>query len=134
VRELIFTSPEDAFLRDENGEAIFYRLHANDPRMPMHFECSVSEQALDRSDSPDDPPGPDKSEWAPYVGRYVIVQWGKPAIDVRITRRNGYLYLNGTRLVVEQEAGLFFTADGEIVDFRANPPVWKSLRLIRSEG
>jgi hypothetical protein len=40
-------------------------------------------------------------------------------------RQNGYLYLNGVRLVDEFEPGLFFTSDGEAVDFRSNRPTWR---------
>jgi hypothetical protein len=48
-----------------------------------------------------------------------------------VRRRNGYLYLNDTRLIAEHEPGLFFTTDGEAVDFRHDPPTWRSVRMQR---
>ncbi len=50
-------------------------------------------------------------------------------MDVSVERRRGFLYLNGVRLIIETEPGLFFTSDGEAVDFRASVPTWRSLLL-----
>jgi hypothetical protein len=51
---------------------------------------------------------------------------------VLIERRNGYLFINGVKLVVEREPGLFFTSDGEAVDFRTAVPTWRNLILRRA--
>lgn len=48
-----------------------------------------------------------------------------------VHRKNGYLYLDQVRLIAEPEAGLFFTADGEAVDFRGSEPTWRNIRLQR---
>lgn len=99
---------------------------------PAHLECFVGEISLDYNDGPHDPAGPDKPTWAPFEGPYRIYQWGKPADTVTVRRRNGWLYLNDIRLVVELEPGLFFTSDGEAVDFRHAPPTWRNLSLQRA--
>jgi hypothetical protein len=41
------------------------------------------------------------------------------------------LFINSVRLVIEHEPGLFFTSDGEVVDFRSSVPTWRNLRLRR---
>jgi hypothetical protein len=61
----------------------------------------------------------------------VIDQWGVPSLDITIERLNGYLTLNGTRLILETDRGLLFTAAGEVVDFRRGEATWKNLRLVR---
>lgn len=125
------TSPDDLFIADDEGEAVAYRYHPETSALPAHLECASGEDSLDYNGGPDDPAGPDRPEWSRYLGRYRIDQWGKPSMDVAIERRRGYLYLNGIRLVVETEPGLFFTSDGEAVDFRASPPTWRNLLLRR---
>ncbi len=63
---------------------------------------------------------------------YEIYVWGKPSQQVKIHVKNGYLYLDETRLIVEFKPGLFFTSDGEAVDFRNTPPTWRNIRLIQA--
>ena len=45
-----------------------------------------------------------------------------------MTLRNGYLYYDGRRCV-EHEPGLFFSNDGEAIDFRSDPPTAANLKL-----
>lgn len=97
-----------------------------------HIETAFSFGHLDYNDGPNDVPGPNKKEWNAFVGRYWVYYWGKPAYDVIVHRQNGYLYLNGIRLVDEVEPGLFFASDGEAVDFRTDRPTWRSVPLRRS--
>lgn len=126
---LEMTSPEDLFIVGGDGEVVTYRHRPATAALPAHLECSNGEDSLDYNDGPHDAAGPDRPEWDRYTGRYRIDQWGQPSIDVAIERRRGHLYLNGIRLVVETEPGLFFTSDGEAVDFRASPPTWRNLLL-----
>ena len=98
---------------------------------PAHFECSVGEDSLDYNDGAQDPPGPDSPTWAPFLGQYAVYQWNQPSGSVTIHRKNGYLYLDDIRLFVELEPGLFFTPDGEAVDFRHAVPTWRNIRLQR---
>jgi hypothetical protein len=37
-------------------------------------------------------------------------------------------------LIVELEPGLFFTSDGEAVDFRHSEPTWRNIQLWRVTG
>lgn len=126
---LRMTSPDDLFTVGADGNVTAYRLIPGTDALPAHLECSDGEASLDRNDGPDDPPGPDRPEWERHLGRYRIEQWGRPALDVVVERRNGYLYIDGIRLVVETEPGLMFTCDGEAVDFRSPTPTWRNLLL-----
>ena len=129
---LQFLSPTVAFTAAPDGSAVVYDYHAARPNEPAHLECFVGEISLDYNDGPRDAAGPDKPSWAPFQGEYHIDQWGKPAEQVTVHRRNGWLYLNQIRLIVELEPGLFFTSDGEVVDFRPAVPTWRNLRLQRT--
>lgn len=85
------------------------------------------------NDSPHDPPGPEKSHWQEYLGDYAVYWETELTETVSVTTRNGYLYL-GERRCHEYARGLFFTNDGQAVDFRSKPPTWANLRLERREG
>ena len=128
---LHFLSPDQAFVVDAEGETVGYRCVASGPDLPAHLECTLGERSLDLDDGPLLPLGPSPGDTSSYLGRYHVDQWGKPALEVVITERHGYLYLNETRLSTEIEPHLFSTVDGETIDFREHTPVWKSLRLIR---
>jgi len=128
---LQFTSPTDAFFRNEEHDIAHYRFYPATDKAPLHVECSETEKDLDWNGRHDDPPGPNKLEWRRYLGKYVIYQWGVRALDVTIDLQDGYLCLNDTRLIREFYPGLFFTSDGEAVDFRGREATWKNVRLVR---
>jgi CubicO group peptidase (beta-lactamase class C family) len=128
---LQFTSPTDAFLVDEDREIVLYRFYPATDKAPLHVECSETEKGLDWNGRPGEPPGPNKPGWQNYIGKYFIYQWGIRALNVTIELQNGYLCLNDTKLVEEMSPGLFFTSDGEVVDFRRREATWKNLRLVR---
>ena len=128
---LQFTSPTDAFLVNADHEILRYRFYPATVKAPLHVECSETERGLDWNSRPDDPSGPNKPEWRSYLGKYVIYQWGVRSLNVTIDLQNGYLCLNDTRLIQEVSPGLFFTSDGEAVDFRDKQATWKNLRLAR---
>jgi hypothetical protein len=127
-----FISPSELCIAGPDGSAVTYQYSAASALAPAHLECWVGENSLDRNEGAHDPPGPDKPEWSRYLGTYRIHRWGKPAESVIVQRKSGYLYLNEIRLITELEPGLFFTSDGEAVDFRRGEPVWKSIRLHRA--
>ena len=131
VRPLHFESPEDLFIVDADGETVTYRYFRGSPGEPAHLECSIGENALDYNDGPADPKGPDLPAWEAYIGRYEIDLWGRPSESVAVYRKNGYLYVNERRLILETEPGLFFTADGEAVDLKSPMPTWRNIRLRR---
>jgi CubicO group peptidase (beta-lactamase class C family) len=130
-RPIQFTSPDALYVAASNGGAVTYRYFPASALEPAHLECSVGEQSLDYNEGAQDMAGPDKPAWDRYVGSYRIHRWGKPADEVTVHRKNGYLYLDHFRLITEPEPGLFFTADGEAVDFRRSEPTWRSIRLQR---
>jgi len=125
-----FTSPVDMFVVDPSGEAVLARYFPATPNELAHSECAIGDYSLDYNDGPNDLAGPNKSSWERFLGTYQIYQWGQPSEKVNIHRKNGYLYLNGIRLFIELEPGLFFTSDGEAVDFR-DRPTWRNIPLER---
>lgn len=132
VAPIRFVSPDEFVVTGPQGDAVFYRRTPASAYAPARLECWVGENSLDYNDGPLDAPGPDAPTWAAYLGTYRVERWGKPAEMMVVQRRNGYLYLNDTRLIVEHAPGLFFTSDGEAVDFRHDPPTWRNVRLYRT--
>jgi CubicO group peptidase (beta-lactamase class C family) len=128
---LQFTSPTDAFIADPDGSAVAYRYIPAGQGEAAHFECFIGESSLDYNEGPNDPAGPNSTSWDAFVGEYAIAQWGQRSQSVSVHRKNGYLYFDDRRLILELEPGLFFTADGEAVDFRHAAPTWRSIRLQR---
>lgn len=131
---LRFISPSDTFIESSKADTVSYQYFAADRLKPAHLECWIGEDSLDYNDGGRDVVGPDKTAWDPFLGQYQIYQWGMPSQKVTIVRKNGYLYLNHIRLVTELELGLFFTSDGEAVDFRRGQPTWGNIRLRRERG
>ncbi len=125
-------SPTMAFTAAADGNTVVYDYDAARAGEPAHLECFVGEISLDYNDGPHDVAGPDKPSWAPFEGEYRIYQWGKMSDSLTVRRHNGWLYLNHIRLVIELEPGLFFTSDGEAVDFRDAPSTWRNLRMQRA--
>jgi CubicO group peptidase (beta-lactamase class C family) len=128
---LRFTSPSDAFIVGADGDTVTYQYVPASKLEPAHLECAVGEDSLDYNDGPQDAPGPDNPAWTAFLGQYRIDQWGVPADHLTVSRKNGYLYLNHIRLSYELEPGLFFTPDGEAVDFRHPTPTWRNISLRR---
>ena len=126
-----FLSPTKLFVVDPDGDTLVYDYYAGSPLEPAHLECFIGENSLDYNQGPYDALGPDKPAWTGHVGAYRIYQWGKAVDSVTVHVQNGYLYLNQFRLIIETESGLFFTCDGEAVDFRGGSPTWKNIRLHR---
>ncbi|MCP5047837.1 MAG: beta-lactamase family protein [bacterium] len=87
---------------------------------------------LDFNDSPADPPGPDKPGWQAYLGQYEDMWEDEVDETVNISIKNGYLYYGEIRCI-EHEPGLFFLYDGEVLDFRSNPPAVANHRLKRKK-
>jgi CubicO group peptidase (beta-lactamase class C family) len=128
---LRFTSPVDLFVVGPLGEAVTYRYFPAIQSEAAHLECAIGENSLDYNDGPRDPAGPNSAAWDAIVGQYHIDQWGKPAQQLIVHRKNGSLYLNDWRLI-EFEPNLFFSADGEAADFRSTEPTWRNIRLLRA--
>lgn len=79
-----------------------------------------------------DKPGPNKPEWKPFLGTYKTLTWGRTfGFLVNIAVGDGYLTFNGTRCR-EHLPGLFFTYDGEALDFRGTVATFRNILLIRT--
>ena len=131
VTPVRFASPDELLRVGADGEIRIYRYFAARDTEPAHLECSEGEISLDYDDGPDDATGPNSAAWMRFEGSYQIRQWAVPMQTVSIQRRNGWLYLDNIRLVIELEPGLFFTCDGEALDLRGEPATWKNVRLER---
>jgi CubicO group peptidase (beta-lactamase class C family) len=80
-----------------------------------------------------DRPGPNKPEWKPYLGVYRTLTWGRTfGFMVNIGVADGYLTFNGTRCR-EHLPGLFFTPDGEALDFRGTVATFRNIPLVRTK-
>lgn len=122
---------DQLFTEGAGGEVATYRYHEAADMLPAHLECTNGEDGLDQNDATEMPAGPNAPHWLPWLGRYRIDQWGKPSMSVVLEQRQGWLYIDGIRLVTEVEPGLLFTSDGEAVDFRGPQSTWRNLRLHR---
>jgi CubicO group peptidase (beta-lactamase class C family) len=79
-----------------------------------HGDGGVS--TLVPADAPGDPPGPARPEWERYLGVYHARAYGNDT-ETPVTLTNGYLYWNGKLKLTEYRPGLFFTPDGDSVQF-----------------
>ncbi|MBN2246050.1 MAG: hypothetical protein JW755_09425, partial [Candidatus Aminicenantes bacterium] len=71
-----------------------------------------------KPDGVSDSPGPNKPEWKKYCGVYKALKWGRTFGQfLRVAVEDGYMTLNTSRCY-EYLPGLFFTYDGEALDFR----------------
>ena len=68
------------------------------------------------NDSPRDPAGSSKPEWARFLGVYHASAYGRHD-EVPVALKNGHLYWNGKLKLKEYRPGLFFTPDGDSVQF-----------------
>jgi CubicO group peptidase (beta-lactamase class C family) len=87
-----------------------------------------------RPESAADKPGLNKPEWKPFLGTYKTLAWGRTfgsLVNVAIT--DGYLTVNGMRCR-EYRPGLFFTCDGEALDFRGTVSTFRNIALIRTRS
>jgi len=84
----------------------------------------------DYNDSPDDPVGPNKPEWGAYIGTYDVTWEDEAESTVEVEVRNGYLYFRDGKSE-EHEPGLFFLYDGNVIDFRSEPPTFANQKIRR---
>ncbi len=82
-----------------------------------------------------EPKGPEKKEWAPYVGSYVRKRFGLGEKFYNVSMKNGWLHLQGDGQdfrLSEHTPGLFFTPDGEAVDLRGPAFSFRNIRLYKT--
>jgi hypothetical protein len=53
---------------------------------------------------------------------------GYPKFEVDVYKTGGYLKIAGKRLD-EYQPGVFFTKDGDCLDFSGPTPLWKGMRI-----
>lgn len=68
------------------------------------------------NDSPRDLAGLAKPEWVRFLGVYHARAYGQD-VETPVTLKNGHLYWNDRLKLSEYRSGLFFTADGDSVQF-----------------
>ncbi len=79
-----------------------------------------------------DQQGPNKPEWKPFLGVFRTLYWGRtPGSLAVVGVVDGYLTYNGVRCR-EHLPGLFFTPDGEALDFRGTVATFRNVLLIRT--
>jgi hypothetical protein len=128
---------------DDAGELVGFYGTSNEIRfIPSFGDQPATMVSIDRrllnsdfrafNDGPFDPPGPGKKAWEAYLGAYEVLWDHEPMESIKITLRNGYLYYGEVKCV-EHEPGLFFTCDGEAIDFRSDPPTAANLILRKME-
>ena len=84
------------------------------------------------NDSPRDPPGPAKPEWTAFLGVYHATAYGQD-VEGRVTLKNGYVYWNDRLKLREYRPGLFFTADGDSVEFGRDAVEYGNRHFRRAE-
>ncbi len=120
------TFHSDTHVSTENYD---YKFVLNAKGRPSYFIRYFDGLNLDYVDGPADKPGPNKPEWAKYLGMYRIRVYGQIRGVHRVHMKNGYLYFDRLRLVEEYQPGLFFSTTGEALDFRREIPTWRNIKL-----
>jgi CubicO group peptidase (beta-lactamase class C family) len=79
--------------------------------------------------------GPEKKEWLKYIGSYVRKRFGVGEKFYNVSIKNGWLHFEGSGqdfLLTEHLPGLFFTPDGEAVDFRGAMATFRNIKLYKA--
>ena len=102
------------FLLDENGRPKGVQI------FDSYYDVQTAENSviyLPVNETPADPRGLNKPEWSRRVGKYAGTFIGGGS-EVKVSLKNGYLYLNGELKLTELKPDFFVTADGEAVIFK----------------
>jgi len=96
------------------------------------FSGTINYYDFRRPEKSEEKKGPDKPEWKKYTGVYRMLAWGRMrGSQIIIAIRNGHLTLNGDP-GREHLPGLFFTYNGEALDFRGTVPTYRNILLIKT--
>ena len=126
-----FLSPTELFIDQADGGGLIYDYTPATAAEPAHLECFEGELSLDSDTGVLGEKDHSNSFREQIVGAYVVDQWGKPALHMQITVQRGRLLLDEAAVVAETAPRLYYLSDGEVLDFRSEPPTWKNLKLIR---
>ena len=78
--------------------------------------------------------GPGKEEWSKFTGSYVRKRFGVGERFYNVSVKNGWLHFVGSGQdlrLTEYLPGLFFTPDGEAVDFRGTSATYRNIKLYK---
>jgi hypothetical protein len=125
-----FTSDTEAFIKEKDGAITFIRFVFDFNDTPSYIVKVNNGVTFDYNDGPHDKRGPNKKEWNDYIGQYSLSTWGQKVELLKVSKKNGYLYLDKLRLK-EYQPGLFFSSTGEALDLRTKVPTWQNTRLMK---
>lgn len=110
-------------------ETYDYKFVLNENGRPSYLFRFYDGLNLDYIEGPGDKPGPNKPEWKKYLGMYRYRIHAKIRGIHKVHVKNGHLYFDRLKLVKEHQPGLFFSATGEVLDFRGEIPTWRNVKL-----
>jgi CubicO group peptidase (beta-lactamase class C family) len=122
--KLDFIAPYEGYIQGTLFRFVFDKKWTLPPfivRVYDGFSWAYNNGPLDR-------PGANKEEWQKYIGEYELIQWGKPIQTYNVTIDNGYLYIDNLKLD-EYEPGIFFSATGDVLNFRNTPPLYANAEI-----
>ena len=128
---LEFISDNEAWVVAGPAKGNAVKFHPPSGLEPQYFEMPLGVQYWDFIDGTFLPPGPVKSEYDAWLGEYEIYSWDKPVAKMKLSKKNGYLYLDDTPSS-PFVLGVLFGGDGEALDFNSVPPTFANIRLIRT--
>jgi len=112
----------------EGGDRITFYLDTLGRPLEMQILDAFGCTQLPLDHSPSDDSGPNRPEWRRYIGMYRVVEDGLYFYAAVVVRR-GYLHVigwMGDARLREESQGLFFTADGDSVEFLDAAFLWGS--------
>jgi CubicO group peptidase (beta-lactamase class C family) len=127
---LAFLSDDEAWVADGPAKGSAVRFHAAQGLEAQHFELPIGTH-WDFIDGPSVPPGPVQSEYDDRLGDYEIYSWGKPVLAVKLSKKNGYLYVGDIR-ASPFVPGMLFSGLGENLDLTGKIPTVRSIELTRA--
>jgi CubicO group peptidase (beta-lactamase class C family) len=110
----------------DGGDRVTFHLDEQGRPIEMQILEAFGCTRLPVDHTPSDSPGPSRPEWRPYLGVYRVVEDGLD-FYAAVVVRHGHLHVDGwmgDARLREHEAGLFFTADGDSVEFRPGALTW----------
>ncbi len=112
-----------------------YRFVCGDDGVPISVVRPYDGSVWFFSEGDGTPRGPEKKEWASFTGSYVRKRFGVGERLYNVSVRNGWLHFEGSGQdcrLAEYLPGLFFTPDGEAVDFRGATATYRNIKLYRT--
>jgi len=133
---LIFISPASAYYeRKPNQYNIlkFFKGAKNQNDYAMSMTRGFMYNKIETVNTP----GPNKTEWQNYIGEYKRMRWGQITDTMKVTLKNGYLYLDNV-LLDEADKGLFYQINNnwmnsEIIQFKNDTMIYRNIIMYKVE-